>query len=70
VYEAWCAQWPGDFLIMIEEVHGRPVKAGESFSAAHIVGYFDNIDQMHAVYQKYKGSKILDVTSERWRLTN
>jgi hypothetical protein len=33
---------------MIEEVHGRPVKAGESFSAAHIVGYFGTV----WVYQK------------------
>ncbi len=68
VYEAWCAQWPGDFLIMIEEVHGRPVKAGESFSAAHIVGYFDNIEQMHTIYNRYKGSKTLEVTADRWGL--
>lgn len=68
VYEAWCAQWPGNFLIMIEEVHGRPVKAGESFSAAHIVGYFDTIDDMHAVYDRYKGHTSLEADAEGWRL--
>ena len=40
---------------MIEEIHGKPVKAGESFSAAHIVGYFDTIEEMHKVYDRYKG---------------
>ena len=70
VFEAWCAQWPGDFLIMIEEIHGRPVKAGESFSAAHIVGYFDTINQMHTTYNKYKGTKTLEVTAQSWRLTD
>lgn len=68
VYEAWCAQWPGNFLIMIEEVHGRPVKAGESFSAAHLVGYFDSIDEMKRVYDRYKGHKGLSADSTGWRL--
>ena len=29
VYEAWCSQRPGGIIVMIEEVHGRPVKAGD-----------------------------------------
>ena len=44
---------------MIEEIHGKPVKAGESFSAAHIVGYFDTIEDMHKVYDRYKGHTAL-----------
>jgi hypothetical protein len=68
VYEAWCAQWPGNFLVMIVEVHGRPVKAGESFSAAHIVGYFDTIADMHAVYERYKGHTALAADASGWRL--
>jgi hypothetical protein len=68
VYEAWCAQWPGNFLIMIEEIHGRPVKAGESFSAAHIVGYFDTIADMHTVYERYKGHTALEADPSGWRL--
>ena len=39
---------------MIEEVSGRPIKAGESFSAAFIVGFFDSIDQLHKVYDQFK----------------
>ena len=68
VYEAWCAQWPGNFLVMIEEIHGKPVKAGESFSAAHIVGYFDTIEEMHAVYDRYKGHTALTADQSGWRL--
>lgn len=68
VYEAWCAQWPGNFLIMIEEIFGKPVKAGQSFSAAHIVGYFDTIEEMHQVYDRHKGHTALEANSNGWRL--
>jgi hypothetical protein len=68
VYEAWCAQWPGNFLVMIEEIHGRPVKAGESFSAAHIVGFFDTIEEMHKLYDRYKGHTALTADASGWRL--
>lgn len=67
VYEAWCSQRPG-IIVMIEEVHGKPVKAGESFSAAHIVGYFDSIEQMHNVYDRYKGHTVLAADESGWRL--
>ena len=30
-----------------QEMHGRPTKAGDTFSAAHVVGFFDDIDAMH-----------------------
>jgi hypothetical protein len=53
---------------MIEEIHGRPTKAGESFSAAHIVGYFDTIDQMHALYQQHKGHTGLVANAAWWKL--
>ena len=68
VYEAWCSQRPGGIIVMIEEIHGRPVKAGESFSAAHIVGYFDTIEQMHKVYDRYKGHTALTADASGWRL--
>lgn len=68
VYEAWCSQRPGGIIVMIEEIFGRPIKAGESFSAAHIVGYFDSIDQMHALYEKHKGHTALVADSSGWRL--
>lgn len=68
VYEAWCSQRPGGIIVMIEEIHGKPVKAGQSFSAAHIVGYFDSIEQMHAVYDRHKGHTALTADAKGWRL--
>jgi hypothetical protein len=68
VYEAWCSQRPGDIIVMIEEIHGRPVQAGEAFSAAHVVGYFDTIDAMHALYDRYKGHTGLSAEPSGWRL--
>jgi hypothetical protein len=68
VYEAWCSQRPGGIIVMIEECHGKPVKAGESFSAAFIVGYFDSIEEMHQVNDRYKGHTALRVDKGGWRL--
>jgi hypothetical protein len=68
VYEAWCSQRPGGIIVMIEEIHGRPTKAGESFSAAHIVGFFDSIPEMHSVYDKHRGHTALRVDQQGWRL--
>ncbi len=68
VYEAWCSQRFGGIIVMIEEIYGKPIKAGESFSAAHIVGYFDTIDEMHAVCEQYKGHTGLSVDGSGWRL--
>jgi len=70
VYEAWCSQRPGGIIVMIEEVHGKPIKAGESFSAVHIVGYFDTIDEMHAVYEQNKGHSGLSADESGWRLVD
>ena len=68
VYEAWCSQRPGGIIVMIEEIHGRPVKAGESFSAAHLVGYFDTIEEMHRAYDRYKNHTALEADASGWRL--
>ena len=68
VYEAWCSQRPSDIIVMILEIHGRPVKAGESFSAAHIVGYFDTVDDMHGVYDRHRGHTALEADASGWRL--
>ena len=67
VYEAWCHQ--RGYVCMIEEFGGRPVKAGESFSAAFIVGYFDSIAEMHEVYDRHKGFTGLRVNEAGWELT-
>ena len=66
VHEAWCHQ--RGYVCMIEEFGGRPVKAGESFSAAFVVGYFDSIEEMHAVYDRHAGHTGLEVGEEGWML--
>ncbi|HAC91365.1 MAG TPA: hypothetical protein DCF63_12165 [Planctomycetaceae bacterium] len=68
VYEAWCSQRPGGIIVMIEEIFGRSIQAGQSFSAAHIVGYFDDIAQMHQVYNQHKGQTKLMADASGWRL--
>jgi hypothetical protein len=68
VYEAWCSQRPGNIIVMIEEIHGKPTKAGDTFSAAHIVGYFDDIPSMHKVYDQHRGHTALEADKNGWRL--
>ena len=67
VSEAWCHQ--RGYVCMIEEFGGRPIRAGESFSAAFVVGYFDSIDQMQQVYDQYKGNTCLEASPGGWRLS-
>jgi hypothetical protein len=66
VSEAWCHQ--RGYVCMIEEFGERPIKAGESFSAAFIVGYFDSLDEANTVYDQYRGAKGLAVDSNGWKL--
>ena len=67
VYEAWCHQ--RGYICMIEEIGGRAVKAGETFGAAFIVGYFDSIEEMETVYDAHAGHRGLEVTKAGWKLT-
>lgn len=66
VSEAWCHQ--RGYVCMIEEIGGRPIRPGESFQAAFVVGYFDSIDQMQRVYDRYRDFTGLEVTAEEWKL--
>ncbi len=66
VHEAWCHQ--RNYVCMIHEFGGRPIKAGESFSAAFIVGYFDSIEEMNEVYDAHTGHTGLMVTESGWKL--
>jgi hypothetical protein len=66
VSEAWCHQ--RGYVCFIQEFGERPVKPGDSFSAAFIVGYFDSVDEMNAVYDRYKGATKLSVSEEGWKL--
>lgn len=66
VYEAWCHQ--RDYVCFIQEFGGRAAKPGEWTGAVHIVGYFDNIKEMEAVYDRYKGGTGLQASAEGWKL--
>lgn len=65
VSEAWCHQ--RGYVCMIEEFGGRPIKAGGTFSAAFIVGYFDSIGEMEKVYDEHKGISALQAGVSGWR---
>jgi hypothetical protein len=67
VSEAWCHQ--RGYVCLIEEFGGRPIKAGESFGAVFIVGFFDSIADMHEAYDRYAGHNGLVVDKDGWRLT-
>jgi hypothetical protein len=57
VSEAWCHQ--RGYICFIEELHGKKVKAGETFGAAYVVGWFDDLAEMEKIYDRYKGTRTL-----------
>jgi len=67
VYEAWCHQ--RGYICMIQEIGGFPVKAGESFGAVHLVGYFDDIAEMERAFDSHRGAKSIRVKQNQWSLT-
>jgi hypothetical protein len=54
VAEAWCHQ--RGYVSFIEELHRKHVKAGETFGAAYVIGWFDDVPQMQQTYDRYKGA--------------
>ena len=66
VSEAWCHQ--RGYVCFIEELHGKDVKAGESFGAAYAVGWFDDIAAMEKVCDEYKGKRGIRVDAKGFRL--
>jgi hypothetical protein len=61
VVEAWCHQ--RGYVCFIEELHGKAVKAGETFGAAYVVGYFDDVPEMERVYDRFKGARRIKVNA-------
>jgi hypothetical protein len=49
-------------------LHRRKVKAGESFGAAYAVGYFDDIESIEKLCDRYKGRRAIHVEDGRFRL--
>ena len=66
VSEAWCHQ--RGYVSFIQELHGRPVKAGESFGAAYVVGWFDGVGEMEKVYDAHRGKSRIVVDGKSFRL--
>lgn len=66
VYEAWCHQ--RGYVCMIQEIGGRAVRAGETFSAVHLIGYFDDPREMHDTFDKHKCARSLSITPGGWDL--
>lgn len=66
VSEAWCHQ--RGYVCMIEEFGGRPIRPGESFSAAFIIGFFDSIEEMERVYDQYAGANAIEADAQGWKL--
>lgn len=53
VSQAWCHQ--RGYVCMIQEIGGREVKPRDTFGAAYLIGWFDDLDGMNAAYDRYKG---------------
>jgi len=66
VSEAWCHQ--RGYICLIEELHRKKVKAGETFGAAYVVGWFDDIAEMNKVYDRYKGKHTIVVEGDKFQL--
>ena len=66
VSEAWCHQ--RGYVCFIQELHARPVKPGEKFGAAYVVGWFDSKDDMTATYDKFKGKSRIVMTPDAFEL--
>jgi alpha-L-fucosidase len=67
VLEAWCHQ--RGYVCMIEEFGAHHVRPGDTFSAAFVVGYFDSIEEMNQIYDRYAGHTDLEVSPTGWNLT-
>ena len=66
VSEAWCHQ--RGYVCMIQELHRKKVKAGESFGAAYVVGYFDSVEAMEKVYDTNRGKSRIVIEDGKFML--
>jgi hypothetical protein len=66
VCEAWCHE--RGYVSFIQELHRRPVKAGESFGAAYVVGWFDDVPEMEKVYDEHRGTRGIRLEGNRFML--
>ncbi len=66
VSQAWCHQ--RGYVCFIQELHGKKVEAGETFGAAYIVGWFDDLDAMRRTYDRYKGKRTIVLEKDKFHL--
>lgn len=66
VAEAWCHQ--RGYVSFIQELHRHNVRAGESFGAAYVVGWFDDIPAMERVADQLRGKRSLAISGTTFRL--
>jgi len=66
VSEAWCHQ--RGYVSFIQELHGRPVKAGQTIGSAYVIGWFDSVEQMQQVYDAHKRRSRLVMDGKAFRL--
>jgi hypothetical protein len=66
VSEAWCHQ--RDYVCFIEEIYCTHARAGKSFGAAYIVGWFDDLAEMRKVYDRHKGKRAIVLEKGKFRL--
>jgi hypothetical protein len=67
VYEAWCHQ--RGYICLIEELGGWPTRRGDTLGAAYVIGWFDSIPAMRAVYDRHRGWSGLDLKGDAKRPT-
>lgn len=63
VYEAWCHQ--RGYVCFIEEVGGFHLSVGGRLDAAHIIGWFDDVEEMSAVYDAHRNVRQIKVDEEK-----
>jgi hypothetical protein len=66
VSEAWCHE--RGYVCFIEELHGRPVRAGETIGAAYAIGWFDDVTEMERIADQYRGIRQIDVDGRKLSL--
>ena len=66
VAEAWCHE--RGYVCLIQELHRRPVAAGETFGAAYAVGWFDDIPAMQQTYDRLRGIRGVQIQDGRLTL--
>ncbi len=66
VSEAWCHQ--RGYVCFIQEIGGFDVKAGQSFGAAYIIGWFDDVAEMEQVACEFRGITGIEIEGETYRL--